>query len=305
MKKDEKYLVVVNPVGRGGHALKQGIWLLGKLRRMGIEHEALFTEKAGHARELVARWGDDVDVVVAVGGDGTINEVINGIKESGQKSRKLAVFPSGTADDFARNMKIPRDKDKALRVLTGEFEKVIDLMDVNGRYSAVTVGIGLDAEIAYRSYESKRLRLLAYWYHGLSMLFRPLSTPRLTLTFESGDSVTGEYLLVVVGNAGSYGRYMKMLPDAKMDDGMLNMAAFAPLNKFKGLMLFGLSTIGKHTWAKEMSRYTAERFRIECHEDVYAQFDGEVVIFPCGEVLDMRVERQALTVRVPPEAARD
>ncbi len=305
MKKDEKYLVVVNPVGRGGHALRQGIWLLGKLRKMGIDHEALFTEKAGHARELVARWGDEVDVVVAVGGDGTINEVINGIKQSGQKTRKLAVFPSGTADDFARNMRIPRDKDKALRVLTGEHEKTIDLMNVNGRYAAVTVGIGLDAEIAYRSYESKHLRLLAYWYHGLSMLFKPLPTPKLTLTLEQGRTLKGEYLLVVVGNAGSYGRYMKMLPDAKMDDGLLNMAAFIPLNRFKGLMLFGLSTIGKHTWAKEMSRYTAERFAIECHEDVYAQFDGEVVIFPRGEYLDMKVEPMALRVRVPKEAVED
>jgi len=305
LKKDEKYLVVVNPVGRGGHALRQGIWLLGKLRKMGIDHEALFTEKAGHARELVARWGDEVDVVVAVGGDGTINEVINGIKQSGQKTRKLAVFPSGTADDFARNMRIPRDKDKALRVLTGEHEKTIDLMNVNGRYAAVTVGIGLDAEIAYRSYESKHLRLLAYWYHGLSMLFKPLPTPKLTLTLEQGRTLKGEYLLVVVGNAGSYGRYMKMLPDAKMDDGLLNMAAFIPLNRFKGLMLFGLSTIGKHTWAKEMSRYTAERFAIECHEDVYAQFDGEVVIFPRGEYLDMKVEPMALRVRVPKEAVED
>lgn len=305
MKKNEKYLVVVNPVGRGGLALRQGVWLLGRLRRMGIEHEALFTEKAGHAKELVARWGDEVDVVVAVGGDGTINEVINGIKESGQETRKLAVFPSGTADDFARNMKIPRDRDKALKVMTGEFEKRIDLMNVNGRYSAVTVGIGLDAEIAYRSYESKHLRLLAYWYHGLSMLFKPLPTPRLTLTLESGESVTEEFLLVVVGNAGSYGRYMNMLPDAKMDDGLLNMVAFTPLNRFKGLMLFALSTMGKHTWAREMRGYTAERFKIECHEDVYAQFDGEVVIFPRNEILDMKVEHMALTVRVPREAAGD
>jgi diacylglycerol kinase (ATP) len=301
---EEKYLVVVNPVGRGGHALRQGVWLLNKLRRMGIDHEALFTEKAGHAQELVAKWVDTVDVVVAVGGDGTINEVINGIMRSRDQGRKLAVFPSGTADDFARNMRIPRDRDEALKVVVGEYEKTIDLMDVNGRFAGVTVGIGLDAEIAYRSYTSKHLRLLAYWWHGLAMLFKPI--PKSKLAIRVGDeSFEGEYLLVITGNAGSYGRYMRMMPKALMDDGLLDMAVFLPMNRFKALLLFGMSTMGRHTWAREMSQYNAENITIECLDDVYAQFDGEVVIFPAEERLDMTVKPGAIRVRVPKSEAGD
>jgi len=295
---DERYLVVVNPVGRGGHAQRQGIWLLSKLRRMGIEHDALFTEKAGHAKDLVANWIDVVDVVVAVGGDGTVNEVINGIMNSSQRGRKLAVFPSGTADDFARNMGIPLDRDDALKVLVGGYEKTIDLMRVNDRFAGVTVGIGLDAEIAYRSYQSKHLRLLAYWYHGLSMLFQPPPRSRVAITVE-GEHMEGDYLLVVAGNAGSYGRYMKMLPEASMDDGIINLATFEMMNRFKALLLFGMSTAGKHTWARQMDEYDAREITIECLDDVYAQFDGEVSIFPKGEVLEMKVEPQAMSVRVP------
>jgi diacylglycerol kinase (ATP) len=298
MDSDERYLVVVNPVGRGGHAQRQGIWLLNKLRRMGIEHEALFTEKAGHASELVANWIDVVDVVVAVGGDGTVNEVINGIMNSREPGRKLAVFPSGTADDFARNMNIPRDRDEALKVLVGDGERTIDLMRVNERYAGVTVGIGLDAEIAYRSYESKHLRLLAYWYHGLSMLFKPIPRSRLRITI--GDEVLEQdYLLVVAGNAGSYGRYMKMMPDAEMDDGEIDLVTFELMNKAKALLLFGLSMAGRHTWARQMEAYEAKRLTIECLDDVYAQFDGEASVFPRGEVLNMSVEPQAIRVRVP------
>jgi diacylglycerol kinase (ATP) len=295
---DERYLVVVNPVGRGGHAQRQGIWLLNKLRKMGIEHEALFTEKAGHAQELVANWVDVVDVVIAVGGDGTVNEVINGIMNSNQRGRRLAVFPSGTADDFARNMNIPLDRDDALKVLLGDGERTIDLMRVNNRYAGVTVGIGLDAEIAYRSYQSKHLRLLAYWYHGLSMLFQPMPKSELAITLE-GERVEGDYLLVVAGNAGSYGRYMNMMPQAEMDDGVINLATFGQMNRFKALLLFGMSTMGKHTWARQMDEYDARELVIECLDDVYAQFDGEVSIFPKGEILNMRVEPQAMTVRVP------
>ena len=298
METEEKYLVVVNPVGRGGHAQRQGVWLLNKLRKMGIEHEAVFTEKAGHAQELVAKWVDVVDVVVAVGGDGTVNEVINGIMCSEQKGRRLALFPSGTADDFARNMRIPRDRDDALKVMVGGHERTIDLMKVNGRYAGVTVGIGLDAEIAYRSYGSKHLRLLAYWRHGLAMIFNPIPTSRLSLTV-GDEHFEGEYPLVVAGNAGSYGRYVKMMPQARMDDGVLDLAVFLPMNRFKVLLLFGMSTMGRHTWAKEMSEHSAGRIVIECLEDVYAQFDGEVVIFPEGERLEMTVEPGAIAVRVP------
>ena len=302
MEKEERYLVVVNPVGRGGYAQRQGVWLLNKLRRMGIEHEALFTEKAGHARELITNWSEPVDVVVAVGGDGTINEVINGIMSSGQRTRKLAVFPSGTADDFARNMKIPRDPEEALKVILGRYERTIDLMRVNERYAAVTVGVGLDAEIAHRAYRSKHLRLFAYGYHGLGMLFKPL--PRLHLSIDvGGEHLEDEYLLVVAGNAGSYGRYMKMMPGAIMDDGELNMAALFPMNKLKTLLLFVLSIIGKHTWSGDFTQYSAREITIECLDDVYAQFDGEVVVFPKGERLEMKVEPLAISVRVPRKQA--
>jgi len=298
METEERYLVVVNPVGRGGHAQRQGVWLLNKLRRMGIEHEALFTEKAGHAQELVANWVDTVDVVVAVGGDGTVNEVINGIMNSREKGRSLAVFPSGTADDFARNMKIPRDRDKALKVLVGEYQKTIDLMKVNDRYAGVTVGMGLDAEIAYRSYGSKRWRLMAYWYHGMGMLFKPLPNFRLSIDIDDRHiDETG--MLVVVGNAGKYARYMKILPDARMDDGIIDLATFRPMNKPKTLFFLCWLMVGKHTWANTFDAYNGRSITIECLDQVYAQFDGEVQSFPEGHRLEMKVEPHAISVKVP------
>jgi diacylglycerol kinase family enzyme len=71
------------------------------------------------------------------------------------------------------------------------------------------------------------------------------------------------------------------------------------MSKAKALLLFSLSMAGKHTWARQMDAYTARHLVIECLGDVYAQFDGEASIFPEGEVLDMRVEPQAICVRVP------
>jgi diacylglycerol kinase (ATP) len=300
LESQERYLVVVNPVGRGGLAMKQGVWLLNKFRKMGIQHEALFTEKAGHARDLVANWADNVDVVVAVGGDGTVNEVINGIMDSGRKERGLAVFPSGTADDFARNMNIPRDKDDALKVMLGEYDKTIDLMLVNDRYAGVTVGIGLDAEIAYRSYGSKHLRMLAYWYHGLSMLLRPMPVYKLAIDVLD-QHFEGDFEMVIAGNASTYGRYLKILPEARMDDGVIDLGMFRPMRRMKTLFQFSLLLAGKHN-AKEFTKFTTSSMVIEVIEDVYAQFDGEAQVFEKGQRLEMSIKPEAIRVRVPREA---
>lgn len=298
MTAEKNYLVVVNPVGRGGKALERGTWLLNKLQHMGVSHEAVFTEKGGHARELVSSWDGMVDTVIAVGGDGTVNEVINGIIDSGRSERKLAVLPSGTADDFARNMKMPDSREKALKVILGDAEKTIDLMLVNDRYASVTVGIGLDAEIAHRTYKSKRFRLLAYWYHGLSMLLKPI--PRNPLTIDVGEyHLRNEYLLILAGNAGDYGRYMNMIPDARMDDGVINLITADMMNRFKALLLFLLSFAAWHRWARELTFYESKRIVIECLDDVFAQFDGEVVTYRKGDVLDMKVVPQVLKVKVP------
>lgn len=298
MANDKDYLVIVNPVGRGGKALERGTWLLNRFQSLGVSHEAFFTENTGHARELVSHWENPVDTVIAVGGDGTINEVINGIVNSEHRDRKLAVLPGGTANDFSRNMKIPDGEEKALKVILGEEEKTIDLMLVNDRYAAVTMGIGLDAEIANRTYKSKRFRMLAYWYHGLSTLFREVPVSPLTIDI-GGRRLSHDFLLIVAGNAGDYGRYMNIIPNARMDDGMLDLATADMMNRFKALMLFFMSFGGWHTWARQFNFYTGREMVIECRDDVYAQFDGEVVVFEKGKLLDIKVEPAALRVKVP------
>jgi len=301
-----KDCIIINPVAGKGAGAKAIPEIQAHLAALEIDYDLIMTQYPGHAIDLAEEAGSNgYTTVVAVGGDGTVNEVLNGIMNSAQKNRRLAVFPSGTADDFARNMGIPRGREEALNAILGDNEKTIDLMLVNDRYAAVTVGIGLDAEIAYRSYGSKHLRLMAYWYHGLSMLME--SMPRSKLSIDvGGKHLDEEYLLAVAGNAGSYGRYMNMLPEAQMDDGEINLATFDLMNRFKALLLFGLSTMGgRHTWAREMNQYRGREIVIECMGDVYAQFDGEAVIFPQGEMLDMKVEPLAITVKVPESESKD
>ncbi|MBK5092730.1 MAG: acylglycerol kinase family protein [Actinobacteria bacterium] len=138
----QKYLVVINPVSRGGKAIKEGLWLLKQMGRLGINHETFITENPGHAEDIVKRWVEQVDVVVAVGGDGTVNEILNGMMSSKGCEKTLAVFPAGTADEYCHNVGVPRDRNRALDILLTDNSRRIDLIKWNDRYAIVQVGVG-------------------------------------------------------------------------------------------------------------------------------------------------------------------
>ncbi|MDD5448362.1 MAG: diacylglycerol kinase family lipid kinase [Actinomycetota bacterium] len=297
MKPNERFLIIINPVGRAGYALKQGIWLLNRLHRMDVQHEAFVTKQPGHAERLVGQWIDRADVVVAVGGDGTVNEVINGMMNSGADGKRFAVFPAGTANDFARDVGIPLSPNAALQTMLGGKESKIDLLKVDGRYVAVTFGIGIDAEVAYKSFHSKRLRELAYWYNTFALLLKtspPVS--RLSIQMDNRQ-IEGEFLLTVVGNAGRYAKYVRILPDARMDDGIVNLVTIQTWSRLKGFLLGLLTLVGKHTLASGVSTASARELVIRCNQDVYAQMDGEAVMFQKGKELRVCVEPLALEVR--------
>jgi len=299
--RQQKYLVVVNPISRGGKAVQEGIWLVKHLGRLGVSHEAFFTENAGHARNVVKRWMERVDVVVAVGGDGTVNEVINGMMSVPGCDRTLAVFPAGTADDFCHNVGIPRkDRNRALEVMLSINDRRLDLIRYNDSYAAVQLGVGIDAEIAYRTLRHKKIKLLAYVYVGtrMALIERMTNSSRL-MHIESDNGVyDGKFLLAVFGNAPLYGRFVYWMPDARMDDGILNMSALRPLSPIPAYYMF-LRCFSKEYRNKKITYDASTRFLLEVKEEAYMQVDGEVYKYPAGETLDISVERSALRVRLP------
>jgi diacylglycerol kinase (ATP) len=295
--KHQRYLVVVNPVSRGGKAMREGVWLVKHLSRLGVSHEAFFTDYPGHARNIVKRWIDSVDV--AVGGDGTVNEVINGIMASGS-DKPLAVFPAGTADDFCHNVGISRDRKKALEVLLTDSSRPIDLMRYNDRYAAVTLGVGVDAEVAYNTLSHKRIRIAAYFAVGMRIVFieKMRKSPR-ELRIESDNGVLdGRFLLAVFGNAPLYGRYVYWLPEALMDDGILDMSALRPMGPVAAWSLL-MKCFNKEFRSEKIVREKSTRFMVEVIEESFMQVDGEVYKINAGETLNISVERQTLNVRLP------
>lgn len=298
----QRYLVVVNPISRGGKALKEGVWLLKHLSRLGIRHEAFFTESPGHAEKIVARWAEKADVVVAVGGDGTVNEVVNGMKAVPDCEKTLAVFPAGTADDYCHNVGIPRDRDKALDILLTANDRHIDLIRLNDRYAVVTVGIGVDAEIAYNALRHKKVKIPAYFATGLRIVFKERFRNSIRDLRIKSDTraYDGKFLVAVFGNAPLYGRYVYWMPEAKMDDGILNMSALRPMSPVPAWVLF-IRCFNKDYRSEKIIYDASEKFVIDLVEESFLQVDGEVYKYNSGERLEISAVPGGLEVRVPVE----
>ncbi len=303
----QKYLVIINPVSRGGKARRESSWLLKHLLRLGVHHEAFLTDHPGHAEKIVERLLEQVDVVVAVGGDGTINEVINGMMASPLSGKTLAVLPAGTADDFCHNLGISRDRREALEILLGNSSRKIDLIKYNDRYAAVSLGVGVDAEIAYHTLSHKRIRIPAYFAVGARIVFkeRMRNSPRLMRIVSENNTYEDRYLIAVFGNAPLYARYVYWMPDAIMDDGILNMSALRPLAPIPAWYLL-LRSFNKDYKTDKVVREASRTFAIELLEESYLQVDGEVYKYQAGEKVNLSVEQKALSVRLParlPEGA--
>jgi diacylglycerol kinase (ATP) len=303
----KRYLVIVNPVSRGGKAQQEGMWLLNKLKRLDVDYEALFTERAGHAEEMVQKWAEDFDVVVSVSGDGTANEIINGIMRAPAADLKLAMFPAGTADDFASNMGYDRkDKEKALKTILGQTYRTIDLIRYDDRYAAVSFGLGIDSEIADGAYKWKKFRIPAYFYSGLKKCFFN-RRKRYHVRFDYEGQTFDDWVLIsILCNAPLFGRYIKINPEAKMNDGLLGLTIGREMPNVYGLLLFAFACMGgRHGFSRKVSFHQVRQMRVECKTDTYAQIDGEVYKFDAGRVINLSVVPQALKVLVPEDSFKD
>jgi YegS/Rv2252/BmrU family lipid kinase len=301
---EKRYLVIVNPVSRGGKAQEEGIWLLNRLKKAGVDYEFLFTERAGHAEEMVVKWAEDFDVVVSVSGDGTTNEIINGIMKVPSAELKLAMFPAGTADDFACNMGYDRkDKEQALGAILGDSCRTIDLIRYDDRYAAVTWGLGVDSEIADGAYKWKMFRIPAYFYSGLRKCFFE-ERKRYHVRFDYEGQTFDDWVLIsILCNAPVFGRYIKINPNARMNDGLLDLTVGREMPNLYGLVLFGFACLGgRHGFSSLVSYHQVREMRIECKSDTYAQIDGEVYRFGAGKVINLSMVPRALKVLVPAES---
>lgn len=291
-------VIIANPVsGAFPHHAHDYEETLAFLQEQGWQVEFWLTDGPGAARELARRAVEQKkSMVIAAGGDGTINEVIQSIAGS---ETTLGVLPTGTVNVWAREMGIPLDKAKAREVLVRGQTRRIDLGRVNGRYFLLMVGIGFDGEVT-QAVERKPLKRLGALGYILAALWFGPGYPGfpLTLSIDDADPIRTRALQIIVGNTQLYGGAFKFTWLARCDDGLLDLCVVYKRGLLGRLVVLGDFAL-KHERRRLWVRYnTFKKLVIETKDPVAIQIDGDPAGFTPAT---LEIIPASLNVIVPQE----
>jgi len=279
-------LVVVNPAAGGGRVAR--LW--PRIRDL-AEHRArvVFTAGPGEAAGIVREAREER--VIAVGGDGTVHEVLSGLRPD----QALGVVPLGSGNDFARMLGVHRlgPKEALVRALSAPVRRV-DLGVANGRPFAASFGVGFDAAVARRALGAPRfLKGMPRYLYALFLELWGLELPRLTLSSLGRTLYTGPFLLAALMNGPTYGGGMPIAPHADPADGRLEAVVAGRFSRLGVLGVLPRLLGGRHLDHPEVRAFSASSFTLDFDREVWAHADGE----PLGAA-------RRFEVRVVPEGLR-
>lgn len=243
--------------------------------------EVIETRGAGDAYRAARYFSPfQVDLIVAVGGDGTMHEVVNGLVE-GHHQTPLAIYPAGTINDFARILQIPRENEEYANMIRRFKVRAVDVGKAGDHYFFNVVAGGLMTDIAYRTtIESKTvLGQLAYFINATLDLpnqlvrFIPAVIESAECTFED------DILLFLVSNTASVGGFACMAPQASYDDGLLDVLIVHKQNLLELLPIIIMMSNGEHVNSDRITYFQTRYLKISSRdqEPVKLDLDGEQI----------------------------
>lgn len=286
----QKICLIVNPIS-GGKDKKQLVQtILEHLDHQKYTAEVAWTQRAGHGTELAR--SADADIVVAVGGDGTVSEVGQGLTGTG---KALGIIPCGSGDGLALHLGIPRDPVKAVQILnTGDISPM-DMARVNDRPFFCTTGVGFDAVVAWNFAQAGHRGLWTYireaWKAWWS--FQP---EHYDLDID-GTHWSGRAFLITVGNCNQWGNQARITPEASVNDGLLDVSIVSPFRLWEiGGLVWRLMT-GNAYRCRRVTMLRGRTVTIRREKEGPAHFDGD----PCrfGKEISIVLEKAALRVVHP------
>lgn len=295
-----RVVVVANPTAGRGKAGK----LIGKvdaaLDALRVEHEIRVAGSAQEMEDTVRRVASDGGAIVAVlGGDGTVSCAANGLMGTGAA---MAVLPAGTGDDFAKALGMGK-LDAALRLLAVPTVRPIDVVKVTAgatlRYFVNVAGAGFDSEVNETA-NAMTLRLGGTGTY-VAAVVKTLSrfVPARYEISVDDEAFSVDAMLAVVGNGMQYGGGMKVLPSARLNDGLLDVCIVEKLSKSAFLRAFPRVFTGAHTGHPKVRMLRGTRVRMEANRKIQLYADGERV-GPLPAVFELMPD--ALQVVVGPDA---
>lgn len=301
----KKILLIANPVaqnGKGAAAAEYAERLL-KDAMPQANIEVALTKSSNHGSKIAAD-SKAFDAVLALGGDGLIHEVVNGLMDIPRSQRPVfAVLPVGTGNDYARTLGMSFSIEESISQLISAQPKDLDLGLCNGEYFVETLSFGLDAAIALDTMERRKRTgktgTALFLESGIDVLLHQMQTYPYELSLDGGQEFNeGHMLLFAVQVGPTYGGGFTICPEARIDDGLLDICiAHPPLGIPKALMIFLLAKNAHHTGFKQVEFQKSKRLLISFNQGIPpTQIDGEPLN---ASELDISCMPSALEVLTP------
>jgi diacylglycerol kinase (ATP) len=286
----DKIYIVVNPVSANRTTAREWPLYEKALSDAGYEFEAAMTEYPGHAAELTRMaLKHGFDTIMSVGGDGTMNEVVNGFFDNGRlidENSRLVVFSRGTGCDFIRTLGINKNIEDLLAILKRNRERQIDVgrlsfvcaeENMPERYFLNIADIGIGAETANRvNKNSKRLSGFLSFMLGTLSTVVLYKNQNFEVVIDDKIHLNGIMNSVIVANGKYFGGGMMVAPDAVMDDGVFDIIILGNLSKPDIIKSFPLIYKGKHMNHPKLKYYRGRKVKVTSGGKGLIEVDGEI-----------------------------
>lgn len=267
------FTALINPISGGGHAHEVLAPIARALRAKGATITIAETTSREHAIELAAKAAGQGDVVVAVGGDGLARDAAGGVVPTGGT---LAIVPAGRGNDLARKLGLPAGPAELARLLLDEPARAIDVLDANGVIVPGNVYVGIDS-VSTAIINGNRWmpgRLL----YRLAPAFALLRWKPVGYTLQvDGEEHTVQANTVVIANSGTYGHGLRIVPDAVVDDGLLDVLSVGEGPRNAIVKFMGEAKTGAHVHRAEVSVRTAREITLHTDRPVPLCADGDEI----------------------------
>ncbi|MBR4828904.1 MAG: diacylglycerol kinase family lipid kinase [Muribaculaceae bacterium] len=292
-------LAIINPVSGIGSKDK-----IPRLIDTVVDHERnevsiITTEYAGHAREIAAQAVQDgFDVVVAIGGDGTVNEVGSALCGT---DTALAIVPSGSGNGLARHLRISMNASRALQVLNNGVKGKFDYCTVNGKPFFCVCGMGFDAAVSNKFANEGTRGFITYIKTALSEYIN--YKPQAYKIDIDDKSMTDKAFVIACCNAAQYGNNAYIAPRATMQDGLIDVTVMHPFSPVASPLLGVRLFLRQLNVDNHVSIYRGKHVVIERRHDDVIHIDGDPVMMPARVVIEN--VSKGISILVPPTIPDD
>jgi len=265
--------LIVNPAAGKGAAFKKSKKVIAELKRRDVKFDVEYTKYPRHGVSIAKEASKSFEIVVALGGDGTVNEVGEGVVGT---DAIFGVIPLGSGNDFAKMLNISSNGGESIDTLLNEKIRTIDVIRVNDRISLNTAGVGFNGVVSDVAGKVKFLRgLSVYIYSVVKTAIRYKAIP---LKISIDDKVVEDNIFMVsICNSKSEGGGFIVAPDAEIDDGILDVTIMRETSMMKLLFNIRGAMNGKLNRLDEVTTIRGENIIIESELPMPLHVDGEVV----------------------------